>query len=122
MQLNLGKGTLESLERELLPVALGNPQKSVYRRLLVEIYGAMAFPLVHSARLGDPSAAAQARAKLATIGARAVKPLLSSRCSTLWPTRAKRSSASPSRCLPTCRTAGPDRRCSTLPPARPSES
>ncbi|HHH31877.1 MAG TPA: hypothetical protein ENK57_26515, partial [Polyangiaceae bacterium] len=76
MQINLGKGTLESLERELLPVALGNPQKSVYRSLLVELYGAMTFPLVHAARLGDPAAAKDARAKLARIGARAVKPLL----------------------------------------------
>ena len=36
MQINLGKGTLESLERELLPVAVGNPQKPIYRRLLIE--------------------------------------------------------------------------------------
>ncbi len=76
MQINLGKGTLESLERELLPVALGNPQKSVYRRLLVELYGAMTFPLVHAARLGDGKTAAKAREELSKIGARAVKPLL----------------------------------------------
>ncbi|MCA9617538.1 MAG: tetratricopeptide repeat protein, partial [Myxococcales bacterium] len=76
MQINLGRGTLESLERELLPVALGNPQKSVYRRLLVELYGAMTFPLVNAARLGEPQVQKQAREKLATIGARAVKPLL----------------------------------------------
>ncbi len=76
MQINLGKGTLESLEKELLPVALGNPQKPIYRRLLVEIYGAMAFPLVHQARSQDPAEAKQARAQLAKIGERAVKPLL----------------------------------------------
>lgn len=76
MQINLGRGTLESLERELLPVALGNPQKGVYRRLLVELYGAMTFPLVHAARLGNTKAAKEARQKLASIGARAVKPLL----------------------------------------------
>ncbi len=76
MQINLGRGTLASLERELLPVALGNPTKSVYRRLLVELYGAMTFPLVHAARLGKTQAAKKARAKLAAIGARAVKPLL----------------------------------------------
>ncbi len=75
-QINLGKGTLESLERELLPVAVGNPQKPVYRRLLVELYGAMTFPLVHAARLGKTKAAIQARQQLAKIGARAVKPLL----------------------------------------------
>ncbi len=76
MQLNLGKGTLESLEKELLPVALGNPQKPLYRRLLVEIYGALAFPLVHLTRSSDPKEAAKARADLQRIGERAVKPLL----------------------------------------------
>jgi len=76
MQLNLGKGTLESLERELLPVALGNPQKPIYRRLLVEIYGAMAFPLVHQARSTDPAQADKAKKELKKIGERAVKPLL----------------------------------------------
>src|SRR5439155_1661691 len=46
MQINLGKGTLESLEQELLPLAIGNPQKAIYRRLLVEIYGNLTFALV----------------------------------------------------------------------------
>lgn len=76
MQINLGKGTLESLERELLPVTLGNPQKPVYRRLLVEVYGALTFPLVHAARFGTAEQRTEARQQLATIGARAVKPLL----------------------------------------------
>ncbi|MFT3769393.1 MAG: HEAT repeat domain-containing protein [Minicystis sp.] len=78
MQVNLGKGTLAELERELLPVAVGNPQKTIYRRLLVELYGAMTFPLVQKLRGADPRspAAASARAELGRIGARAVKPLL----------------------------------------------
>jgi tetratricopeptide (TPR) repeat protein len=76
MQINLGKGTLESLERELLPVALGNPQKPLYRRLLVELYGAMTFPLVHRARFGGGESAKKARDELTRIGTRAVKPLL----------------------------------------------
>ncbi len=76
MQINLGRGTLESLEKELLPVALGNPQKPLYRRLLVEIYGALAFPLVHQATSGDAKDASEARARLRRIGERAVKPLL----------------------------------------------
>lgn len=76
MQVNLGKGTLESLEKELLPVALGNPQKPLYRRLLVEIYGAMAFPLVHHLRSSDAATVDKARAELKKIGERAVKPLL----------------------------------------------
>ena len=77
MQINLGKGTLESLERELLPVAVGNPQKPIYRRLLIELYGAMTLPLVQKVRLGDdPKKIAEARAQLSAIGARGLKPLL----------------------------------------------
>lgn len=76
MQVNLGRGTLESLERELLPVALGNPARPLYRRLLVEVYGNMAFSLVHEAKGADRNRAAQARDALRKIGERAVKPLL----------------------------------------------
>jgi tetratricopeptide (TPR) repeat protein/HEAT repeat protein len=78
MQVNLGRGTLGELERELLPVAVGNPQKTIYRRLLVELYGAMTFPLVQKLKSAEPrsAAAATARAELGRIGARAVKPLL----------------------------------------------
>jgi cellulose synthase operon protein C len=76
MQLNLGRGTLEQLERELLPVALGHPQKPLYRRLLVDLYGAMAFPLVQRVRYSGPQEAASAREQLTKMGARAVKPLL----------------------------------------------
>ncbi len=75
-QLNLGKDSLATLERELLPIAVGNPQKPVYRRLLVELYGAMTAPLVDDARSERHDAAARARAELAKIGARGVKPLL----------------------------------------------
>ncbi len=76
MQLNLGRGTLESLERELLPVALGNPGRPIYRRLLVEVYGNLAFPLEHEANASDPARATAARAALHELGERAVKPLL----------------------------------------------
>ncbi|MFP6685412.1 MAG: tetratricopeptide repeat protein, partial [Polyangiaceae bacterium] len=76
MQINLGRGTLESLERALLPIALDNPQKPIYRRLLVELYGAMTLPLVHTAKFGESKAAQRARAQLAAVGSRAVKPLL----------------------------------------------
>ncbi|AKT42377.1 tetratricopeptide repeat protein [Chondromyces crocatus] len=76
MQVNLGKGSLDVLERELLPVAVGNPQKPLYRRLLVELYGAMTFPLVQKVRSPDTAQRTGARAELARIGARAVKPLL----------------------------------------------
>ena len=53
MQINLGKGTLESLEQDLLPLAIGNPQKPIYRRLLVEIYGSLTFGLVQRVRHGS---------------------------------------------------------------------
>ena len=76
MQINLGKGTLESLEQELLPLAIGNPQRKVYRRLLVEIYGNLTFALVQRSRHGTGKDAEDARALLARIGGRAVKPLL----------------------------------------------
>lgn len=76
MQINLGKGTLESLEQDLLPLAIGNPQRRIYRRLLVEVYGSLTFGLVQRVRHGTPEEASSARAALARIGARAVKPLL----------------------------------------------
>lgn len=76
MQINLGKGTLESLEQDLLPLAIGNPQRPIYRRLLVEIYGNLTFGLEQRVRHGTPQESADARAALARIGARAVKPLL----------------------------------------------
>jgi tetratricopeptide (TPR) repeat protein/HEAT repeat protein len=76
MQVNLGRGSLESLERELLPVVLGNPARPLYRRLLVEVYDNLAFPYVHEAKSSDPARAGAARDALRRIGERAVKPLL----------------------------------------------
>jgi len=76
MQINLSKGTLESLEQDLLPLAIGNPQRSVYRRLLVEIYGSLTFGLVQRVRHGTTQEADAGRTALARIGARAIKPLL----------------------------------------------
>jgi tetratricopeptide (TPR) repeat protein len=76
MQINLGKGTLESLEQELLPLAIGNPQKKIYRRLLIEIYGSLTFALVQRVKHGGGKEADEARVSLQRIGGRAVKPLL----------------------------------------------
>ena len=76
MQLNLGRGTLESLEKDLLPIALGNPERPIFRRLLVEVYGALAYPLLHRAKSQLPNEAEEARAQLRKLGERAVKPLL----------------------------------------------
>lgn len=76
VQLNLGRGTLESFEREILPVALANPERPLFRRLLVDIYGALAYPLLERARRGSAEEAAEAKRALAKLGERAVKPLL----------------------------------------------
>ncbi len=76
IQINLEKGTLESLEQELLPLAIGNPQRPVYRRLLVEVYGDLTFGLVQRVKRNAGKDSDDARADLARIGARAVKPLL----------------------------------------------
>ena len=77
MQINLGKGTLESLEQDLLPLAIGNPQQPIYRRLLVEIYGSLTFGLVQRVHARDRRGGATTRAQaLARVGSRAVKPLL----------------------------------------------
>lgn len=76
MQINLGKSSLETLERELLPVAVGNPHKPIYRRLLVELYGTMTMPLVQKLKQSTGEKREEARTQLAAIGSRAVKPLL----------------------------------------------
>jgi tetratricopeptide (TPR) repeat protein/HEAT repeat protein len=76
MQINLGQGTLGSLEQDLLPLAIGNPQRPIYRHLLVEIYGSMTFGLVQRVTHGTPREVDDARQALAQVGSRAVKPLL----------------------------------------------
>jgi tetratricopeptide (TPR) repeat protein/HEAT repeat protein len=76
MQRNMVKGTLGDLENDLLPLSLGNPSKRVYRRLLIEVYGHLAFPLVQKVRFGEGAEAEAARAQLVKLGARGIKPLL----------------------------------------------
>ncbi len=76
MQRHAVKGSLPELETELLPLALGHPARPVFRRLLVELYGQMTFPLVQQARLGAPDEAERARLQLRKVGERGVKPLL----------------------------------------------
>jgi cellulose synthase operon protein C len=76
MQLSLGRGSLESLEQDLTVIALGNPHKPLYRRLLVEVYGALTFPLVQSSKSGSKQEREHARSELARLGDRATKPLL----------------------------------------------
>lgn len=75
IQINLGAGTLGELERDLLPLALGHPQRPIFRRMVVELYDAYAGPLVQRARRGGQGAA-EAREELRQIGTRGIKPLL----------------------------------------------
>lgn len=75
IQLHLGAGTLESLERDLLPLALGNPRRPIYRKLLVELYDSLTASWIHLAA-GHGEQAAAARESLARLGVRAIKPLL----------------------------------------------
>jgi tetratricopeptide (TPR) repeat protein len=76
MQINLGKGTLQRLEDDLVPLAIGSPQKSIYRKLLVQVCGSLAFDLIERAQNGTNAERTAARAVLTRIGAQAVKPLL----------------------------------------------
>jgi HEAT repeat protein len=76
MQVNLGRGTLESLEHDLLPLALNSPERPIYRQLLLEVYGALAYPLLERERSERPKEAEAARLSLDRLGERAVKPLL----------------------------------------------
>ena len=76
MQVNLGRSTLESLEHDLLPLALNSPERPIYRQLLLEVYGALAYPLLEREKSDDPKEADAARTALDRLGERAVKPLL----------------------------------------------
>lgn len=76
LQLNIAGGTLESLEKELLPIALANGNKPIYRRLLIELYGALTLPLVNDAKSANVEVRTRAKSALSRIGQRAVKPLL----------------------------------------------
>jgi tetratricopeptide (TPR) repeat protein len=75
LQLHLGSDRVVALEQALLPLALSHAQRPVYRGLLVELYEAVAQPLIESARESGPGAEA-ARSQLAALGQRAIKPLL----------------------------------------------
>jgi tetratricopeptide (TPR) repeat protein len=68
--------TLEALESVLVPLAIGQPQRNVFRRLLVEAYANLTFELEQQSEHGSPSEASQARDALGRIGGRAVKPMM----------------------------------------------
>ncbi|MAC26813.1 MAG: hypothetical protein CMH59_10095, partial [Myxococcales bacterium] len=75
MQIHLGRGTLQELESDLLPLALGHARRPIFRRLLVELYDSLATTWIQQAR-GHGEEAEAAREELARLGTRAIKPLL----------------------------------------------
>ncbi|MFW6051386.1 MAG: HEAT repeat domain-containing protein [Myxococcota bacterium] len=75
IQINLGAGTLDELEQDLLPLALSHPSRPIYRRLVVELYDAMTRPWIRAVQEGGGDAK-EARQGLEALGRRAVKPLL----------------------------------------------
>ncbi|MFI5305972.1 MAG: HEAT repeat domain-containing protein [Polyangiales bacterium] len=75
IQQGLGTARLLALEQTLLPLALGGAKRPVYRALLVELYDAIAQPLIEETHEA-PSRAERARAELAALGRRAIAPLL----------------------------------------------
>lgn len=74
LQLHLGAQTLGELEAELLPLSLARPGRPVYRRLVVELYGAWVGPVAQ--RLQAGVASQQETELLQKVGRRAIKPLL----------------------------------------------
>ncbi|MCC6746293.1 MAG: HEAT repeat domain-containing protein [Deltaproteobacteria bacterium] len=70
-------GRLESLERDLVPLAQGSGQHAeVYRRMVVEVLRRRVPPLVRQARYGSTPTQQTARAELRRIGQRSLGPLL----------------------------------------------
>ena len=76
MHLNLMAGTLEGLERELVPLLWRSPPRPVFRRLVTELYGYLVWPLRERLRHGRPEEAGAARDRLRAVAERGAKPLL----------------------------------------------
>ena len=117
MQINLGKGTLESLEQDLLPVAIGNPRKTIYRRLLGRALRRHDLP-ARSRRCATGNAARRRRRDEDARRDRHARGQAAARRARR---RARsRSSASRSICWPSWRTRARAPRSSPSPPGRPS--
>ncbi len=76
LRIHVGRNDIESLERVLLPQTLAHPGRTVFRRLLIELYGAQLMPWVQVVRYGEPSERREAQRALQDLGQRATKPLL----------------------------------------------
>ena len=75
VQIHLGEGTLDVLERDLLPLAIGQPRRPIFRKLVVALYDSLTAPLIQASG-GDDEAGRIARTALSRLGGRAIKPLL----------------------------------------------
>jgi tetratricopeptide (TPR) repeat protein/HEAT repeat protein len=69
-------GSLQALEKEILPLSVTSQHAEVYRRILVKIYRRRIPTLIDQARQGDATTRARARAALVRIGVRGLAPLL----------------------------------------------
>jgi len=76
IQLNMAAGTLESLERDLLPLLYRVPANPTFLQILVDLYEQTSQPLQLQLRHGNPEEAAATRQRLQALAARAAKPLL----------------------------------------------
>lgn len=69
-------GKLQTLEEDLLPMALSSPQRPVFRKLLVSIYDTLSERWLRESRDGTPEQRKIAEAELDKTGKRALKVLL----------------------------------------------
>ncbi len=76
IQIHEAAGSLGDLESELLPIALAQTRRPIYRRVLVELYASLAHTLVDRVRRGTDADRQAAKDELRRIGVRGLKPLL----------------------------------------------
>ena len=75
LQVHLGSGDLEELERDLLPLALAHARRPIFRRLVVELYDSWVPELARIAASGGDAGTA-ASEELRRVASRSLKPLL----------------------------------------------
>lgn len=76
LQLALSEDHTDSLENALVGLSVANPRRDVYRQLLLELYQAVAMPLIQRARSLSKAERARDQERLSQLGRRAIKPLL----------------------------------------------
>ncbi len=76
LQLALSENRTDSLENALVGLSVAHPRRRVYRQLLLELYQAVAMPIIQRAPSLSASERARDQARLSKLGRRAIKPLL----------------------------------------------